>query len=154
MTMVTLIGNPVRSVSLSASPTLPKVCRTLLDPSVSNATPQQHETNTFSTTACLRDIPTYVSTTAAAPDTDDDADDDDDYDRHRPHPSLITDNTSVTTNAFLQQFDDFYNKFLHFNHSTGVSTASTVEEQNASIPAVATAADSDPSTTQQTSLPF
>ncbi len=112
---------------------MPNVART---PCIKND-PATKNTS-LSLTGCLQDIPTYISTTAATLNTDDINDDD----FHQSHPSLST-KTSAFTPAFLQQWDEVYNDFLHLAHAIGVLTLSTNEELIASLPAVPNAVDSN-----------
>jgi len=139
MTMVTLTGNPVKSTQPCHSKTLPNTYQMLPEPIVSNMTLQRNETHTFSPTAGLCDIPTYVTMTAAMPD----ADDDDDDDCHQPHPSLSPSNIPAITPAFHQQWEEFYNKFLHFDHPFGALTLITNDSKHASLPTAPNTEDND-----------
>jgi len=138
--MVTLTGNPVQSASPFTSLTLPKECKMLLDPNALKKTPQQHETPTFSPTARLQDIPTYVSTTAESTTT---ADDDDD-ECNQSHSLCIIDDNFEITPAFLRQWEEFYNGYIQLNNSLGASTPSNTEKTTASLPEAPRAAGSEP----------
>ncbi len=78
---------------------------------------QQHKKHTLSRTVCQRDIPMHVSTSAAAPE----ANNNDDA-CHLSHPSISADKNSALTPTFLQQWDAFYDEFLHLVQLIGALT--------------------------------
>jgi len=149
MTMVTLLGNPAKSTSPLTPKNLPKACRTLPEPTESNPTLQQIETHIFTCTAGLRDISTHVPTTAV----NDANNSDNDARHHRHHPSIVTDDNSAFTPAFLQQWEAFYTDYLKLAQKYGVSTSSTNADEYAPMPAVSPADDNqDPTPTFHSSL--
>jgi len=79
-------------------------------------------------TACIQDILTSVYTTAAAPNAT--ANDEDD--------------NSALTLTSKQQWDAFYEDFLHFVQSIGTSNPSTNKDKNACMTALYNNADSNP----------
>jgi len=139
MTMVALIGHPVRSARSSPNTTVSTHCQFCKDSPASYPTPQQPEMHEFYSPAVLRDIPTDVPTTAAAPA----ADNEDDDDRRRCHTSISVDNITTIDPIFLQERDAFYKELLHFANSLGASSSSTNEAQNDSATAASTAANND-----------
>jgi len=142
MTMVALPGHPAKSASPSHTTIISKHGLGPHEPTTSYTTSKHSETNVFSSTAVLRDIPTDVPTTAATLDDDDDNDDDD---RCRSyHPSNAHDAISTIDPTFLQEWDAFYTDFRAFVNSTGASTSSTNEHTSKHEPAGSIVANNDP----------
>ncbi len=123
MTMVTLIGKPVNSTSRPTSRTSPIPCHPLQEPTASILNTCYHDTHTFKPPAGLRDIPTNVPMTTAAP-----ADDDDDRSL-RCHPSAILDNDNPTLPPIdPQEWEILYNDFIQFANSFNTANITTNDE--------------------------
>jgi len=110
MTMVTLIGKPVKSSSPSTNLTFHISQRLPPAPNLSSSTQRYPETHMPPPLTCLRDIPTSVPTTAAATDDDDGA---------RclcRHPESITDEDANLTLTLIDphKWNNFCNEFLRF----------------------------------------
>jgi len=140
MTMVALLGNPVKSASLFPRVTPHKPSQMLKEPTVTHPTPQPQKPPSFYPTAALRDNPTDVSTTAGTSNVYDIDDDD----RCRTCSSIDDDN-STPDPPFFQEWDDFYKDFKLFINSNGASIVSTqATHTDTIVPAGSVVATSDP----------
>jgi len=100
------------------------------------STPCYHETQMFLPPACLCNIPTNVTMTAAAP-----ADNNGDQSlSHYPSLSFDDDNPTLTP-INQQEWEAFYNKFIQFANSFNTVTPQTNDAIATPMPAISNSID-------------
>ncbi len=140
MTMVALLGNPVKIASPLPRVTPNKLSQMLKEPTAMYLTPHPQKTPIFYPTVVLRDSPMDVSTTTATSNAYDVNDDN----RCRTH-SLIDDDNSTPDPPFFHDWDDSYKDLKLIIHLTGASIASTqVTHTDIIVPIGSIVAASDP----------